>query len=185
MRQYPEFHQFDVTLEVTNVLLLTILNTVVKNPLAAPFLHPVNELYAPGYSKAIKTPMDLSTIQKKIKRKDIQFDVNDFVLAIKQIFENCFTYNFEGSSIYTQAQDLETYFFDQVFENMNELIEHAKLNPVGSSIKQATESIIVYHLHIDTLKKCRSALRKISGHKFGYWFRQPVNHFKTVFLLND
>lgn len=192
MREYPMF-QFDITQDIVLVLLANILHAAIRNPLASPFLYPVDELYAPGYYKAIKTPMDFSAIQKKLKKKDSPLDLNAFILCIKQIFENCYTYNFEGSSIYTQAQQLENFFFDSLFNNMANLVELAKTNPIIMSAKQmaVVEPIINFHIPFEIMKKCRSILRKISGHKCGYWFRQPVdinelpNYFQVVEVPMD
>ena len=121
--------------------------------------------------------MDFTTLQKKMKRKDSNMDLTALIRDIKQIFENCYTYNFEGSLIYTQAQEFEEYFFQEIFANMATLVEEAKIAPlpVTTLTKAVPEPILEYHLSQDLLKKCRSVLRKISAHKCGFWFRQPVN----------
>jgi hypothetical protein len=84
---------------------------IYNHHLAEPFLYPVDMNKAPGYSEMIKRPMDLSTIKKNFEyyanshvNKLIEF-YSDLIL----IFDNCQTYNLDGSELFIAAQELSDY----------------------------------------------------------------------------
>ncbi|CAH1787491.1 unnamed protein product, partial [Owenia fusiformis] len=73
---------------------------------AWPFWEPVQESIAPGYSEIIETPMDMSSIEKKLNDKaylsKMQF-LDDFQL----MFENCREYNGVESDYSKMSTNLE------------------------------------------------------------------------------
>ncbi|CAJ1943166.1 unnamed protein product [Cylindrotheca closterium] len=56
------------------------------------FLNPVTDNIAPGYSKVIKKPMSLTTIQEKID-KNVYNSLQDWEVDVKLMFKNCADYN--------------------------------------------------------------------------------------------
>jgi hypothetical protein len=63
------------------------------------FACPVTDLVAPGYSKVIDAPIDLSIIRVKIDRK-VYKSIESFDYDVQLMLRNCFTYNNDGSKIY-------------------------------------------------------------------------------------
>ena len=74
-----------------------------------PFLEPVDPEEVPDYYDVIKLPIDLSTIEQRLK-KDYYRTKDIFVSDVRLIFENCRTYNSEQTEYYSAANKLEEYF---------------------------------------------------------------------------
>jgi hypothetical protein len=73
-----------------------------------PFRKPVNwrQLGLNDYPEIIKTPMDISTVEKKLVGGDYKI-IQEFFDDLNLIWRNCKTYNLEGSGIYNQAENME------------------------------------------------------------------------------
>ena len=84
----------------------------VHEPYAYPFYHPVDPvaLNIPDYYKVIKEPMDLSTIDNKV-RNQVYCSAEEFVYDMNLIFKNCFRYNPPGSPVANLGKR-----FQEVFE---------------------------------------------------------------------
>ncbi|KAF2228209.1 hypothetical protein BDZ85DRAFT_13177 [Elsinoe ampelina] len=82
---------------------------------AIPFLRPVDymALNIPNYPNIIKVPMDLGTMEQKLKTdqySSLEAFVNDFELMVN----NCFTFNGPAHAVSVQAQTLRAYFLKQM-----------------------------------------------------------------------
>ncbi|PNS16942.1 hypothetical protein CAC42_4906 [Sphaceloma murrayae] len=82
---------------------------------ATPFLRPVDymALNIPNYPNIIKQPMDLSTMEHKLKNNQytsLEAFVSDFELMVN----NCFTFNGPAHVVSVQAQNLRAYFLKQM-----------------------------------------------------------------------
>jgi histone acetyltransferase len=67
-----------------------VLSELRNHACAAPFMLPVDETYAPLYNTIVKTPMDLSTVDKKMRRGYYRNEVESMYSDIRLIFSNCY-----------------------------------------------------------------------------------------------
>ncbi|PGH27280.1 hypothetical protein AJ80_00990 [Polytolypa hystricis UAMH7299] len=79
--------------------------------IAAPFYVPVDPvaLNIPNYHSIIKKPMDLQTIQTKLKTGQYE-NAKEMEADVRQIFKNCYKFNIPGDPIYTAGKRLEDIF---------------------------------------------------------------------------
>ncbi|XP_076268643.1 bromodomain adjacent to zinc finger domain 2B toutatis isoform X4 [Rhynchophorus ferrugineus] len=76
---------------------------------AWPFLLPVNTKQFPTYKKIIKIPMDLSTIKKRLQ--DLVYKSReDFCADVRQIFNNCETFNEDDSPVGKAGHCMRQFF---------------------------------------------------------------------------
>jgi len=76
-----------------------------------PFLTPVNTKQFPTYKKIIKTPMDISTIRKKLN--DGMYKLRDeFKEDVNLMFRNCEIFNEDDSPVGKSGHNMRL-FFDQ------------------------------------------------------------------------
>lgn len=79
------------------------------------FLRPVDPvaLNIPHYTNIIKHPMDLSTMEKKLKADEYAC-LDDFVADFELIINNCVTFNGAQHAVSVQGQNLRAYFLKQM-----------------------------------------------------------------------
>lgn len=78
---------------------------------AAPFYFPVDPvaLHIPSYHSIIKKPMDLSTMQTKLKTGQYE-NAKEFELDMRLMFKNCYRFNLVGDPTYLAGEQLEEIF---------------------------------------------------------------------------
>ncbi|KAJ5297445.1 hypothetical protein PENANT_c005G03903 [Penicillium antarcticum] len=76
-----------------------------------PFYYPVDPvaLNIPTYHSVIKKPMDLSTVQSKLKTGQYE-NAKEFETDVRLIFKNCFRFNIPGDPTYVCGQRAEEIF---------------------------------------------------------------------------
>ncbi|XP_054762384.2 nucleosome-remodeling factor subunit BPTF-like [Lytechinus pictus] len=90
-----------------------MLRQLQSHKMAWPFLEPVSELDAPDYYDVIKEPMDLSTVEDRLKNKHY-VKLSDFAADIGKIFDNCRFYNPTDTPYYQCADVLEKFFIQKM-----------------------------------------------------------------------
>ncbi|ORZ05393.1 Bromodomain-containing protein [Absidia repens] len=88
-----------------------IMRNLMKHRDATPFIHPVDyvKLNVPDYPQIIKAPMDLTTIDRKLRQKEYN-DVNQFIADIRLVFNNCYKYNGPEATVSMLCQNVESAF---------------------------------------------------------------------------
>ncbi|KAI0399898.1 Bromodomain-containing protein [Xylaria palmicola] len=82
---------------------------------AWPFRHPVNRDEVPDYYNVITSPMDLPTVEDKLKQ-DLYAAPKDLVEDLQFLFGNCWQYN-DAPTVYSKcAAKLEEYMWSFVKE---------------------------------------------------------------------
>ncbi|XP_015115440.1 bromodomain adjacent to zinc finger domain protein 2B isoform X8 [Diachasma alloeum] len=76
---------------------------------AWPFLLPVNTKQFPTYKKIIKTPMDLSTIKKKLQ-DTVYKSRDEFCADVRQMFINCEVFNEDDSPVGKAGHGMRSFF---------------------------------------------------------------------------
>lgn len=82
--------------------LINVINTFED---IGPFLHPVSDEDAPGYSHIISKPMAVKTIERKFALGSYHHKPADFVDDVRLIWSNCMKYNLPESEFYQMAED--------------------------------------------------------------------------------
>lgn len=110
---------------------------------AGPFLEPVDpvKLNIPNYFTIINNPMDLGTIQEKLKKNEYE-NCNQFAQDIRLTFNNAFTFNQPDSDVYYMAKKLSELFerdFSQFKARYNDSyldIPSPEIRPVKRTMKK-------------------------------------------------
>mmetsp|Transcript_60691 Transcript_60691/g.69337 ORF Transcript_60691/g.69337 Transcript_60691/m.69337 type:complete len:239 (-) Transcript_60691:389-1105(-) len=93
----------------------TLIKNIESDEDSYEFRQPVDfkNLGLTDYPKIIKTPMDLSSIKKKLKNG--KYEYHEEILGdIQLIWDNCKTYNMANSYIYLQAEKMERFVKKQI-----------------------------------------------------------------------
>ncbi|CAB1114459.1 unnamed protein product [Ectocarpus sp. CCAP 1310/34] len=93
------------------------------------FKDPVTEAIAEGYHKVVKTPMDLGTILKKIKGGGYP-SFGDFDRDLKLMWQNCRTYNGEGTQYNKEALRQEEEW-SKISAKIENDLRHQEARPSG------------------------------------------------------
>lgn len=80
-----------------------------------PFLEPVKKSEVPTYYDVIKSPMDLKTMNERLKAK-YYITRRIFINDMQKIFDNCREYNPSESDYYRCANTMEKYFYNKCRE---------------------------------------------------------------------
>jgi bromodomain-containing factor 1 len=98
-----------------------------------PFYYPVDPvaLNIPTYHSVIKKPMDLSTVQSKLKTGQYE-NAKEFESDVRLIFKNCFRFNIPGDPTYVCGQRAEE-IFSQKWNQKSEYLDAHEPHPEQNS----------------------------------------------------
>ncbi|XP_053308876.1 nucleosome-remodeling factor subunit BPTF isoform X2 [Spea bombifrons] len=90
-----------------------VLRSLQAHKMAWPFLEAVDPEDAPDYYRVIKEPMDLSTMEERIRSRFYK-KLTEFVADMTKIFDNCRYYNPSDSTFCQSAEVLESFFVQKL-----------------------------------------------------------------------
>ncbi|VVC94998.1 unnamed protein product [Leptidea sinapis] len=89
--------------------MLNLLGEMECHEHAWPFLVPVNTKQFPQYRKVIKSPMDLSTIKRKLQDSSYKCK-EEFAQDVRLIFSNCEEFNEDYSPVGRAGHTMRQFF---------------------------------------------------------------------------
>ncbi|CAG9331919.1 BRDT_8 [Blepharisma stoltei] len=87
----------------------SILQQVIRHPMAEPFRNPLNINESPDYFKKVKEPIDLSTIEAKLNENKYETGYQ-FAIDMRLLWSNSFLYYAKGSDTYHMTVELSSLF---------------------------------------------------------------------------
>jgi hypothetical protein len=116
-----------------------------KHPAAGPFLYPVDVegLGLEDYYDVVQEPMDLGTVEQKLKNHEY-FSVNAFAADVKKIWNNAFRYNAKGSEIYKMTSEMSSYF-EKLFKEVEHVSFSDTIRDLEKKVERLSKQITEYH----------------------------------------
>jgi bromodomain-containing factor 1 len=105
-----------------------------------PFYYPVDPvaLNIPTYHSVVKKPMDLDTVQSKLKTGQYE-NAKEFETDVRLIFKNCFRFNIPGDPTYICGQRAEE-IFNQKWITKSQYLEAHEPHPEQNSDSSEEDS---------------------------------------------
>jgi hypothetical protein len=144
----------------------SIIRKMLRNPYSAAFKDPVPTT-VPMYHEIIKKPMDFTTLKTNLDNKKYS-TLKEFQSDVKLIFNNCYTFNMEGSDLFVAAQKLEV-AFDELWERRHDLLRQAteKLAQKGYNVKhlkhRSSTLLVNNTADDDTVSNSKSKIKMSTG----------------------
>ncbi|XP_017289210.1 bromodomain testis-specific protein isoform X2 [Kryptolebias marmoratus] len=131
-----------------------VMKTLWRHKYSWPFQQPVDAvaLCLPDYYTIITTPMDLSTIKRRLQNR-YYWEALECVKDFSTMFTNCYVYNQPGDDIVFMAQTLEKVFLQKVSKMPNEEKLIATMEPVKVKKKNACSGKQSSHMSEVVLKQ--------------------------------
>jgi hypothetical protein len=112
-----------------------ILAELKKHQYGTTFLFPVD---VEGYAQIIKEPMDLSTVEKKLK-SGAYASTKDFIHDVRLIWNNAWSYNQPGSNIFIATTEISN-FFEKLITDLGEApLSASAINEILELKKQVSK----------------------------------------------
>ncbi|CAJ0583514.1 unnamed protein product, partial [Mesorhabditis spiculigera] len=115
-------------------LLNNVIKYAIKHKHAWPFLEPVNaiKLELPDYHNVVKRPMDMTTIEKRLKNF-YYYSALECMNDINTMFTNCYTYNPSHYGVVTMGKELEKLILERCSNMPPEELEIPKTKRGGKA----------------------------------------------------
>lgn len=160
--------------------MIVMIEKLMKEKSAAPFLSPVDTNLAPGYLDIIKRPMDLSTIAGLVSSGKYAGDMSLFRSDMQLIWENCIAYNVPDSYISKKATKFSE-VFEQVYLQVvgkNKSASSVNINPVTSSSSSSEDKDALKHSTQKSVDSMAS-LKQMKSGKDSQSLSKPVDFDAT------
>lgn len=144
-----------------------LLKVIMNNKNAGPFNVPVDyvQLGIPDYPRIIKTPMDFSTVQKRLSSGHYE-SVDEWIAEMRLVFNNATTFNPPDHVVHQMAKALNA-VFDKKLATLLEKIDTRGLvdvHPGGGSQPSS-----------DWQRKCKGILKSTMDHLQAFPFNEAVD----------
>ncbi|KAI9008581.1 hypothetical protein DFJ74DRAFT_360250 [Hyaloraphidium curvatum] len=167
---------------------LQLLQTLHDSPWSEAFKFPIEVAYpeaAASYLVIIKQPMDLQTIEGKLRSGRYRNEARKLDQDVQLIFRNCYQYNQEFSGVYQAAKQLEKIYYrnaapafyaglglelPSTLANTKRLLDLQVADGDGIDERPGTSGTLS-----PELRKCRTILSNLVKKQSSRWFRNPVD----------
>ncbi len=150
-------------------VLRNALKALSKIPKAEPFLYPVDSTIFPDYYQVISNPMDIQTINDKMNAYK---SIEEAIVDVNLIWDNCRKYNAEGSAIYQTANELESDFVELIKDKID--IDESRKKKIKLSIGSESHTIVGTNTQ-DLKKTMRNILTSLKRSPYALPFLKPVD----------
>lgn len=126
--------------------ILKVLEALKRSPYAEPFLQPVDLDTHHDYLQVVSEPMDLATVEAKLKNSDYETAYH-FAMDVRKIWSNSFRYNAKGSELYSMTMEISGQF-EKLMEGLEQLVLSDKkdaLHDLQRKVERMTKEIKDLH----------------------------------------
>jgi len=140
-----------------------IIRNIKRHHDSGPFLKPVDPvaLCVPDYFTIIHHPMDISTIESKLKSSKYK-NIDEFIDDFSLMFKNCYEYNGTQQPVSLMAKNLEVSFNNQLNHYYHEINNSSEESSQKDDLKINTKSNLSNNNNDDTNTTSKSN-RKTGG----------------------
>jgi hypothetical protein len=111
-----------------------VIHTLKKSPYAQPFLKAVDLVAHPDYLQVVSEPMDLETVETKLKHNEYE-TAYQFAMDIRKIWSNSFRYSAKGSDLYSMTMEISA-LFEKLIEGKDHLVLNDKKDALHDLYRQ-------------------------------------------------
>ena len=161
--------EVDVRLNDSSRRMLKVLQNLKKHASALPFLDPVDVRQVPDYFEVVKRPMDLSTVENKLKRGEYT-SAYQFALDVRTIWDNSFCYNPRSTDLFAMTCEMSAMFEKLMKGNENlSLVEgkdevqnlHRQVDKLSKDIQIKSKSTVEKPMSVTEKKNLCNSIKNL------------------------